>query len=183
MMGRTHALAGVSTLLAVQGMLGFPSQEIVVPLTIFAALGALLPDLDATESLLKRMVVVGITPFAPLALVLNRALGHRGLLHSLLGWTLFSLLCLPLAWFWNVSLPFALSFGYASHLMADACTKSGIPVFYPRRKRYHLLPRFWRITTGSAAEEVVFVLLALFALALLLHQVPHTFSHQVSQLD
>ena len=59
--------------------------------------------------------------------------------------------------------------GYGSHLAADACTKSGIPFLYPRKKRYHLLPRSLRFTTGSLAEDVLFVLLTLFALVLLLH--------------
>jgi hypothetical protein len=52
--------------------------------------------------------------------------------------------------------------------MTDAATKSGVRFFYPRQTRYHLLPKAWRITTGSQAEEPVVVLFAVCALFLLL---------------
>ena len=70
--------------------------------------------------------------------------------------------------------------GYASHLAADASTKSGLPLlyvpwFYPHKKRYHLLPPSLRFTTGSQAEEVLFPLLALLILLLLLsHLLPQS---------
>ncbi len=63
----------------------------------------------------------------------------------------------------------ALLLGYASHLLGDAATKSGIRLLYPNTKTYHLLPQGWRFTTGSLAEEVVTVLL-LFPVLLLLLQ-------------
>lgn len=95
-----------------------------------------------------------------------------------MGWGLASLLLLflflvvlpPLAGIGSLFVPLALSLGYASHLAADACTKSGIPLFYPRRKRYHLLPRALRLTTGSLAEEAVFMALAMMVLLLMLGQ-------------
>ena len=62
----------------------------------------------------------------------------------------------------------ALLIGWASHLLADAATKSGIRPFYPHRDRFYLLPRTWRITTGSQAEEACFVILAACNLFLLL---------------
>jgi len=135
-------------------------------------LGALLPDLDVSQSQIKHLSVAGVTPFAPLSVLLNRTLGHRGLLHSALGWSVATLLFLPLALLGSVSIPLALSLGYASHLATDACTKSGIPLLYPRRTRYHLLPRPLRLTTGSMAEEAVFALLAVTVAGLLLCQLP-----------
>ena len=57
--------------------------------------------------------------------------------------------------------------GCASHLAADATTRSGIPWLYPDQKRYHLLPRSWRFVTGSMAEEALFPFL-FAAVALLL---------------
>ncbi len=172
MMGRTHAVAGAVSLWVLKDVPGLFTPETLTPLTLFAVLGALLPDLDASESQIKRLAFAGIAPFAPLAVLLNRTLGHRGFLHSLLGWGVASVLFAPLALAWNVGLPLALSLGYASHIAADACTKSGIPLLYPRRKRYHLLPRPLRLTTGSMAEEVIFVALAAFLLLLLLRQLP-----------
>ena len=146
--------------------------ELLAPLGALAALGALLPDLDASQSQIKHLTIAGVTPFAPLAVLLNRTLGHRSLLHSLVGWGAATLLLLPLALVAGVGVPLALSLGYASHLATDACTKSGIPFFYPSRKRYHLLPRPLRLTTGSMAEEAVFALFAVLVAGLLLRQLP-----------
>ncbi len=171
-MGRTHALAGVASLWLLQDVPTWTSPDLLAPMAVLAALGALLPDLDASQSKIKHLTVAGVTPFAPLSLALNRVLGHRGLLHSLLGWSLATLLFLPLILVTNGAVPLALSLGYASHLLSDACTKSGIPFWYPRRKRCHLLPRLLRLTTGSAAEEVVFALLGIAVMGLLLRQLP-----------
>jgi membrane-bound metal-dependent hydrolase YbcI (DUF457 family) len=136
-----------------------------------AAFGALLPDLDASESKIKHLPLGGIRPFALPAALLHRALGHRSLLHSLLGLGLASvLLAVPLAvWLgWQAGL--ALVLGYASHLLLDACTRSGIPLLFPDTRRVHLLPKGLRLVTGSLAEEVLFALLADGALLLLLLQ-------------
>jgi hypothetical protein len=42
----------------------------------------------------------------------------------------------------------------------------GVPLLYPKPTKWHLLPGCLRIVTGSAGEEVVFVLAATFALML-----------------
>ena len=172
MMGRTHSLAGVASLWLLQSVPTLDHPELLAPLSALAALGALLPDLDAAQSQIKYLSLAGVTPFVPLSRLLNRTLGHRGLLHSALGWGIATLLLLPLAIFAGISVPLALSLGYASHLATDACTKSGIPFWYPKRKRYHLLPRPLRLTTGSAAEEAIFVLFAVLVVGLLLRQLP-----------
>ena len=167
MMGRTHALLGA---LAAGALLPSPSPDRLALWMALGAFGALLPDLDASESKIKRLSLAGITPFAPLSVGLNRRFGHRGALHSLLGWGIASLVFLPLGLFFGLDVPLALSLGYASHLVADACTKSGIPAFYPNNKRVHLLPRALRLTTGSLAEEAFLVALGLLLFALLLSQ-------------
>lgn len=100
---------------------------------------------------------------------MNRRFGHRGALHSLLGWGIASLVFLPLG-LWSGNAALALSLGYGSHIVADACTKSGIPALYPHRGRIHLLPRALRLTTGSLAEEAFLVALGLLLFALLLSQ-------------
>jgi len=92
------------------------------------------------------------------------------LIHTLLGLGIASLLFLPLGLFFSLGVPLALSLGYGSHLVADACTKSGIPALYPHRGRIHLLPRALRLTTGSLAEEAFLVALGLLLFALLLSQ-------------
>lgn len=66
----------------------------------------------------------------------------------------------------------ALLLGYFSHLMADAATKSGVRLFYPNSKKFHLLPSSWRFTTGSKAEEMLLPMLAFGAISLLLIHLP-----------
>jgi membrane-bound metal-dependent hydrolase YbcI (DUF457 family) len=60
--------------------------------------------------------------------------------------------------------------GYGLHLVADACTPHGVPVFAPfYREGIHLLPRALRITTGSRRELVIVAFLAAGALVLAAH--------------
>lgn len=84
-------------------------------------LGSLLPDLDHPGSLIGRK-------FSFFSKLTHRSLGHRGALHSLLA---------LLGWFWGLAWlfpkPLALAFlgGYGSHLVLDAMTKGGFPIFWP----------------------------------------------------
>lgn len=172
MMGRTHALIGLSTLWLFQWS-GTLNAETLAPLIVLALGGVLAPDLDAQDSILKRFAIAGLRPFVPLSQLLHQAFGHRGLLHSLLGLGFFTLLCgVPLAVWLGWPSGAVVTLGYASHLLADSATKSGIPLLYPRRRRYHLLPRALRLTTGSAAEDAVFAVAASIVLWLLLQQLP-----------
>ncbi len=180
MMGRTHAIGGVASLWLLyllflgSGITTTSDPANLGALAAFAALGALLPDLDAQESSLKHLTLLssrrnGITlkPFALPATLLARVLGHRGLSHSAMGLGVAGVvigLPLSIALGWQSAV--ALLLGYASHLLLDACTKSGIPFLYPDRNRRFALPPVLRVTTGSAAEEAVFALLALLAFGL-----------------
>ncbi len=196
-MGRTHAMGGVASL-----WLLLPFERAIAPeavaasvasgmplgtassfglLCLFAVLGALLPDLDAPRSLLSTFSVgsrrENVQPFALPALVLHRALGHRGFLHSLAGLVLVTvLLSLPIGLWLGNAFGYALAaqafvalvLGYASHLALDACTRTGVLLLYPDKTRRFFLPPPWRITTGSLAEEGVFVLLAVASFVLVL---------------
>lgn len=110
--------------------------------------------------------------FAPMALpshLLSRTLGHRGLLHSLVGMAAMTVLVAVAVGFWLGWQPaVALTLGYASHLLLDACTRTGVPLLYPDRTRRFVLPFRWRITTGAPEEGICFALVAAFTLALLL---------------
>jgi inner membrane protein len=134
----------------------------------FATLGALLPDLDAADSKIARASVGGVAPLRPLSRLVFRSLGHRGPLHSLVAWLLITLLALPVSVFVHPAAGVGLSLGYLSHLLLDACTKSGVPLRWPDPTRLHLLPRPLRVTTGSTGEEACFFVLALAALSLFL---------------
>jgi inner membrane protein len=171
-MGRTHALAGISTLwllaLVPGGIAADAATNNAGFLAAVAAVGALLPDLDASQSKLRSWSVGGVRPFVPLSIVINRAWGHRGLLHSAVGLAITGAFAVGLVLLWGWQPSVALWLGYASHLAADACTRTGIP-FLPRHdRRYHLLPERLRFTTGSPAEDMLLPLLATAAMLLLL---------------
>ena len=167
-MGRTHLVLGINALWLFR-LTPTPLGVDLGLLAAAAALGALLPDLDAAHSTIRSLEVTrGVRPFALPAHLLHRALGHRRLLHSLLGLALALTLAVPLG-LWLGSRPaLALLLGYASHLAGDAATRSGIPLLFPNRRRWHLLPPPLRLVTGSQAEEAAFVALAGGALFLLL---------------
>ena len=168
----TYALFAVSSLWLLTPFLHQNEPVNIGVLAAYAAWGALVPDLDAAESKIKHLSVCGIKPFALPAVGLHRALGHRGLLHSFAGLAAFSLVMIPLSIYVGGLAVLALMLGYASHLVADACTRSGVPLHYSNHKRYHLLPRSCRFITSSQAEEVVFVLVAIVGMLLLLTHLP-----------
>jgi membrane-bound metal-dependent hydrolase YbcI (DUF457 family) len=166
----THVVFGISALCFLAplpvDMLGYDMG----PLAMAAALGALLPDLDASESKIKHLKLLG-TSFKPLhfpAQVVYRSDQHRGLLHSLWGLGIAATFTVPLMWWVGWAPVVALLLGYSSHLLVDSMTKSGIRLLYPRLRRFYLLPKKWRFATGSSAEEVVMIIAATFSLWLLL---------------
>jgi membrane-bound metal-dependent hydrolase YbcI (DUF457 family) len=167
----THLMAGLGTLWLFDALPIFPAEKF--PLLVgAAALGSLLPDLDASQSKIKHLQLGGIKPFLLPSQSIFRALGHRTLLHSLLALVYVALAGVLLAPFFGWPVALALWLGYASHLAADAATRSGIPFLYPRPRRFYLLPKPWRIVTGSPAEDALFFLLAMSVLLLMLRQFP-----------
>jgi len=171
---RTHALGGVAGLWLLRPWTEAGDASLVGLLAGLAALGALLPDLDAHESKIKHLAIAkGVEPFALPSLLLSRLLGHRGLLHSLLGWgTAAVVLGVPLFLVAGPLPALALTLGYGSHVLLDACTKYGVPLLYPRPGRWHALPLRFRVTTGSEDEDLVFLPLSLLSLWLLLTVLP-----------
>jgi len=138
----------------------------------FCVVSALVPDLDASESKAKHIKIAGIKPLVPVATAIHRDFGHRGSLHSLLGWIGWTGFILPLGPILGWAGIAALSLGYAGHLAGDACTHTGIPLLYPQRRRCHLLPEWLRVLTGSAIEAILFAAFVLLAASLLLLQAP-----------
>lgn len=163
---RTHVLAGVSSLWLVHPSSGDP----IALFASLAALGALLPDLDANDSKIRHLhLLPGIEPFVLPGQALHRRFGHRGVLHSGLGIACCSaFLSVPVgAWLgWKCGA--ALLLGYVSHVMLDSLTRTGVPLFYPRTSRFWLVPPPLRVTTGSVEEEAFLALFGVLALLLLL---------------
>ena len=94
---------------------------------------------------------------------IERSFGHRGGFHSLLGLGLAYVVGELVGELLSLSgLGGLLAFGWAAHLLTDAWTVHGVPLFWPlSRARVRLPPR---LSTGSPLEAVVLVLtLALLA--------------------
>jgi membrane-bound metal-dependent hydrolase YbcI (DUF457 family) len=164
----THTLFGISALWLLAPLppevLGYDFGT----LAACAALGALLPDLDASDSKIKHLRLLGtqFKPFLLPAQIIHRSDQHRGLLHSLWGIGMAGTCTFPLA-FWIGWAPVtALLLGYASHLLGDSATKSGLRLLHPNKRRYHVLPASLRITTQSQTEDLVASLLLLPVLLL-----------------
>ncbi len=123
------------------------------------ALGAVAPDLDSGGGLISRPSQ-WLPRWAPFGGALDgagklaskttrRLLGHRGPLHM----PIAALALWVVAW--RLGLPWLhwLAFGYAAHILADAFTKSGVPLFGPLSDRHvGLLPRRLRLRTGGGLE-------------------------------
>lgn len=119
----TQILSGIPMV----GLLAYPSYYGGI------ALGSLLPDIDHPRSYLGSMF-----PF--LSVPISKLFGHRGFTHSLMA---TSILGIATAYWW-VSNPLffgGLLLGYLSHLLADMTTPSGVPLLYPKKKRYKFFKR------------------------------------------
>jgi len=123
MTGRTHATIGVSEAMAIA--LLNPN----VPPVLLGALvvGSVLPDLDVAGSFISNKTKVNLS-----------FLGHRKLLHSLVGAALLSLPFLLLKSYigvFSVYLTLGLFLGCITHLVLDSFTLSGIAWLYPFSKK------------------------------------------------
>ena len=154
----THITFGLLTTSGTFTLVAAPLHR-DLPAAGAAVLGSLLPDIDSPHSVLGRLV-----PGLSAALERWR---HRTVTHSLLALASLSLLSLPLGW--TVPSAYAaLLLGYASHLLADCATVSGVMLFWPI-PRACVLPASarYRIEVGSLAESALLVvLLVLLALTL-----------------
>ncbi|MEO0837423.1 MAG: metal-dependent hydrolase [Cyanobacteria bacterium J06643_5] len=123
-------------------------QAVVGLGTLLAGIGGLLPNLDHPKSVLGRKLWFISYP-------LSAVVGHRGITHSLLA-TVFMVITLILvtalpeynAYRWAIA---PLCVGYLSHIAGDMLTPSGVPLFYPKKKKYSL--NIFR--TGDWKETVV----------------------------
>lgn len=177
MTGKTHFLAGAN---AAGWILlnSLPPHEVGFVI-LSGGISALLPDLDASNSILQQSSVqLGrrgprLAIFRPFGILLHTIFGHRGFLHSLLALILVTglvaLFQAPLAFL------LALAVGYGSHLLLDGLTPAGIPLFYPSRMKVRL-PKYIRIRTGGPIDQLLFAVLSLTLLLLILRISPLSLS-------
>jgi inner membrane protein len=149
MMGHTHLTLGVVFGLGV----GIATHSTILEsagLAVIAGLSSILPDIDHPKGQIRQKIGLA----GDLSLFW---LSHRGLTHTLLANLaifVLSYLLLPELAQW------AVVGGYTSHLIADALTRHGIPLFWPLSNRsIHLLPRPLRISTGGVIENMLWLVL------------------------
>ena len=151
MMAITHTALGVLTYAVAVVLTGGKPEASALGA---AALGSLLPDIDTPNSRIGWVVW-------PLARWIEGRFGHRTITHSVVGVGLCAAVFAPALFFPNWRPLFvAILVGYAMHLLGDACTKSGVPLAWPRREQF-VFPgnRDFRLRTGSGAEFVVLAIL------------------------
>ncbi len=174
MKGVTHGLLGPLGLAGLAALTAntaaWPHEPLgIAYLAATAAVAALLPDIDSDEAVIRQ--VTGTARSRSLlgrafSFALRLATGHRGALtHSLLAWVVVSFIA-GMHFYGNMFFV-AFSVGYLSHLLADALTPQGVPLFWPLyRGRIRFLPRRLAIPTGSAAEYIFTVVVGMIVAGL-----------------
>lgn len=148
MRGGTHILGGVLAGYIVGASAGLPLLESGA-LGAIGGIAAMLPDIDHPQSAIRRKT--GILGTLAAFWMKHRGITHSGLAVALV-WLVTTFLSQPLV-------SAAIVGGYASHLVLDSFTISGIPLFWPLARRVHFLPPVIRIRTGSFAEQGVALLM------------------------
>lgn len=134
MIGRTHLTVGCAAWVTANAVVTGPQLWPLTLGTLAAGLGALLPDLD------RYWWARRITG------------GHRHATHSLIGLTAATVLVLvgddflPRGPWWLVP---AVALGWLTHIATDSMTRSGCPWLWPSERRFWLLPKAMRISTGG----------------------------------
>lgn len=162
MTGRTHDLAGITTLtayLAFQPLVKMTLATGVVSVAA-CAIGAIIPDIDEPTAPLWQNLPAGSIAGRIVHPLLG---GHRMISHSILGlvlagWGLkfllkymsgFLLTNMDVAW-WCFIL------GYLSHLVMDTITKDGVPWLFPIPIKFGFPPiKALRFTTGAWGEKIL----------------------------
>ncbi|MGB9792688.1 MAG: metal-dependent hydrolase [Thermacetogeniaceae bacterium] len=134
MTGKTHLAAGALAGAAVGRLTGCPLAGLAV-----GALAGLLPDIDEPHSTVGRRAL-------PISIAVNLFAGHRGVTHTV--WfcagagILFAFISAAVGgharallhgWPHPLAVGLAAFLGALSHLLVDACTRSGVEPFAPLR--------------------------------------------------
>lgn len=128
-------------------------QHQIVFIAVVCLFG-ILPDIDSHNSKVGKKIPL-------LSFMLNVFVGHRGVFHSLFIPIILYLIILFLDY---PSIALALFIGYTSHLALDACTDSGVQLFWPFKYK---IKGF--IKTDSIREKILFLVLLTLNVYVFLH--------------
>lgn len=123
MMAVSHLLLGGGSWLAYSKATGAPLYEGMA----IAAISSLLPDIDYPASFVgKRLLFLSVP--------ISAVFGHRGITHSLLAViaAAFAVIHYGATGF----MASAVAIGYLSHLVGDFFANSGVPLFWPYKRRF-----------------------------------------------
>lgn len=172
MRGTSHLALGAAASLTLLAWGPIPGAAVAAGM-----LGGLMPDLDASESTIKHWAIplgggARVKPFWLPAVVVSALTRHRGPVHSLAGLAVAAGLAAGLAVLLGLPgarlLVAAFALGYLSHLLGDALTRTGVPLFYPlRRGQIHLLPGPLRLRLGGVVETALDYVLGPMVLAVI----------------
>ena len=177
MTGVGHFLVGSTVTYTVLSTLPATDSQTFLTALSIGAVSSLLPDLDSEESILKNQIRRGqrkrsglLSQLASATLVgildvFSYIFPHRGTTHYLITPLLLSSALVILAAYFKFPVVYAVGFfvGYTSHILTDSMTVSGIKMFAPfSNKTIHLLPKNFRVRTGSYSVMNLSELIAVF---------------------
>jgi inner membrane protein len=162
MTARTHDAFAFASLITVAAY--YPPEILTLP-TVFTCIvanivGGLLPDMDQAGNRLWDLLPAGNI----VGKIFRRIfISHRSISHSVLGgYILYRILLIILPILLNDNyiqtylVLWSIMIGFASHLLADAITKEGIPLFFPFSFKLGIPPLvFLRVKTGSWVENLI----------------------------
>ncbi len=167
MLGQHHLLIGGAGVIAAEAiafshglsLTDFPGATLLghdvsyLPAVAVGAVASLLPDLDQPKSM-----VANFSPLTRMAsLAAYRAFHHRGPIHSLPAWGIFSFLAIQYgAQSGLYYCALAASLGFLLHMVGDSFTHHGVPWFWPLYRHSLGFPLL-RFTTGSTLEYAAVV--------------------------
>ena len=140
MMGGTHLAIAVILLFVLSEFTGLLGESKVLA-AVLLLIAAILPDIDNSKSVIGRKTKIFAWLFK-----------HRGVFHSIFAMIFFTVIIQVIFNQQNLIIVFLI--GYASHLLADAMTKEGVTLFYPRKYRMH-----GPLKVGSWLETLIFLVL------------------------
>lgn len=130
MNSKTHAIIGATSAITVATLAATTFGDFYITsagAAFMGALGGVMPDIDKASSR------VGLK-FQKTSLAVEKAFGHRGLLHTPV--FLLGLMLLNHTIFNNLIILKFFEIGWLSHLLLDLLTPKGIMLLYPINKKF-----------------------------------------------